>query len=293
MTRLRLFIAALKDFSLRKPLRHPLALIRGRAAKGDANAQYQLGEAYLAGWSVPRQPATGAQWMQRAADQGHVRAQHSLSLLYMSGAKAMGHAASWLRETAASGNAILFYPDGLDVTPDHGKALVLAQAAAKQGLACAQANLGMIYLRGIGCEQDFSQAQHWCRRAAEQNDSAGALGLGFIHEHGFGTERDPAEAARWYAQATELGNDAAATALGLLHLDGLGVERDLAKARRLMAGPASRGDSLAKKGMAELYAIAESETHKTKEPDQRAATESLVAGARRENIGGQQSRFNA
>ena len=73
MTRLRLFIAALRDFNLRKPLRHPLALIRARATNGEAHAQYQLGEAYLAGWSVPRQPATGAQWLQRAADQGHAR----------------------------------------------------------------------------------------------------------------------------------------------------------------------------------------------------------------------------
>ena len=294
MLRLRLFVATLKAFSLRKPLRHPMTRIRDAAAQGDAEAQYQIGEAYLAGWSVPRHPATGAHWLRLAAEQGHVRAQHSLSLLYMSGAKAMGDAASWLRETAASGNAILFYPNGLDVKPDPEKALVLAKAAAEQGLACAQANLGMFYLRGIGCKQDFTKAQLWCRRAAEQNESVGALGLGFMHEHGFGIERNPSEAARWYAIGTELGNDAAATALGLLHLDGIGVERNLVKAQKLMAGPASRGDALAKKGLTELYAIAESEEQTAIDPDQRDMTDTCVAGTRRARVlGGHQSRYNA
>lgn len=264
--RLRLFVAAIGSFSLRKPLRHPIARIRDAATQGDAEAQYQLGECYLAGWHVPRHPATGAHWLQLAADQGHARAQHSLSLLYMSGARATGDAASWLQETqtdaAASANATLLYPDGLDVPADPEKSLAYAKAAAEQGLACAQSNLGMFYLRGIACEPDYAKALEWCRRAAEQNESVGALGLGLMHEHGFGVERDPAEAARWYGIGAELGNDAAATALGLLHLDGLGVERDLVKARRLMAGPASRGDALAKKGMAELYAIMEAKAAK-------------------------------
>lgn len=279
---LRLFIAAMGSFSLRKPLRHPMMRIRDAAMRGDAEAQYQLGECYLAGWHVPRHPVTGAHWLQLAADQGHDRAQHSLSLLYMSGARATGDTAFWLQETragaAASANAALLYPEGLDVPADPEKGLTYAKAAAEQGLACAQANLGMFYLRGIGCTQDFAKALEWCRRAAEQNDSVGALGVGLLHEHGFGIERNPAEAARWYGVGAELGNDAAATALGLLHLDGLGVERDLAKARRLMVGPASRGDVLAKKGMAELYAIMEAEI--AKDPDTRGVMDACHANAR-------------
>lgn len=288
---LRLFMATIKAFNLRKPLRHPMTRIRDAATQGDVEAQYQLGEAYLAGWAVPRHPATGAHWLRLAAERGHARAQHSLSLLYMSGAKASGDTASWLRETEASGNAILFYPDGLDVPADSKQALRHAQAAAEQGLACAQANLGMFYLRGIGCKQDFAKAQVWCRRASEQNDPVGALGLGFLNEHGFGTKRDPVEAARCYAIGAELGNDAAATALGLLHLDGIGVERDLTKAHKLMAGPASRGDVMAKRGMSELYTLMEAET-KT-ESDQRNMTQACVARAQQvHQSGGHPSRHN-
>jgi TPR repeat protein len=248
---------------LRK-LRHPIIRIRAAAMNGDADAQYQLGESYLAGWCVSRQPLTGAKWLLLAADQGQVRAQHSLSLLYMTGATASGDAAAWLAESkaaaAATGNADLLYPEGLDVAPNLEKAFAFAQAAAEQGLSSAQANLGMFYLRGMGCKADFTKAREWSLRAAARKESVGGLALGVIYEHGFGVERDLYAAARWYAMSAELGNDAAATALGLFYLDGLGVERDVAKARHLLVGPASRGNEMAKSGLAEVYAAQEAET---------------------------------
>lgn len=256
---LRLVLAAMTKIGLRKPKRHPLLLIRDAANRGEVEAQFQIGQSYIAGWSLPRHPATAAMWLELAANQGHALAQHSLSLLYMSGAVASGEAAQWFKETrseaAASANATLLYPQGLDVTAAPEMAFVHAKSAAEQGLACAQANLGMFYLRGIGCIQDFSKAQEWFRRAAEQHDSVGALGLGLIHEHGLAITRALSEAARWYAIGAELGNDTAATALGLLYLDGLGVPFNPVKARLLLSGPASRGDTMAQKGLAELGAM--------------------------------------
>jgi TPR repeat protein len=278
---LRSVVSAFQALNLRKPLRHPLTRIRDAAEDGEAEAQYQIGESYLAGWFVPRQPVVGERWLVLAAKQGHAKAQHSLSLLYMSGSRAQGDAASWLNEAqgdlTARANAELLFPEGLDIAPDSEKAFRFAQSAAEQGLGCAQANLGMFYLRGIGTGQNFAKALEWCGRAAQQHEAVGALGLGVMHEHGFGTPRDPKEAARWYALAADLGNDAAATALGLLHLDGLGVEQDIAKARRLLAGPASRGNELAKKGLAELYAIMEAETGQG--PDQSGVKESAIRHA--------------
>ncbi len=218
---------------------------------------------YLAGWCVPRRPLDAAKWLLLAANQGHVQAQHSLSLLYMTGATASGDAASWLAESkavgAASCNADLLYPEGLDIAPNLEKAVAFAQAAAEQGWGPAQANLGMFYLRGMGCKANFTKAREWSLRAAAHKELVGGLALGVIYEHGFGVERDLHAAARWYAMSAELGNDAAATGLGLLYLDGLGVKRDLAKARQLLLGPASRGNDMAKNGLAEVYAAIEAE----------------------------------
>jgi hypothetical protein len=267
---LQLIAAAFGALNPVRKLRHPITLIRAAAIGGDVTAQYQLGESYLAGWCVPRQPLVGAKWLLLAANQGHVQAQHSLSLLYMTGATASGDTASWLAESKAAGvanNADLLYPEGVDVAPDLEKAVTFAQAAAEQGWGPAQANLGMFYLRGMGRKADFAKAREWSLRAAAHKESVGGLALGVIYEHGFGVERDLYAAARWYAMSAELGNDAAATGLALLYLDGLGVERDLAKARQLLVGPASRGNEMAKNGLAEVHAAIEAETQT--EPVQR------------------------
>jgi TPR repeat protein len=225
------------------------------ARSGCADAQFRLGQAYLTGRGAPNYPTVAVRWLGLAAMQGHAQACHTLSLVYLSGAKAGAPAAIWASEAqqrGTSANVTLLYPEGFDIAPDPAKAFRLAEAAAMQGFACAQANLGMLYLRGIGCVQDFSEAERWCRFAALQQDAGGALGLGILYEHGLGMQADPVEAARWYRIAADQGNDAAATALGLLTLDGRGVHQDLAKAQRLLAGPAMRGNDFARKGLAKL-----------------------------------------
>lgn len=227
-----------------------------RAARaGCADAQFRLGQAYLTGQGAPNYPIMAVKWLRLAALQGHAEACHSLSLIYLNGARANAPSVTWAAEARNKGtadNVMLLYPDGFDVQPNPEKAFGLARAAAQQGLARAQANVGMLYMRGIGCAQDFAAAERWCRYAALQNDPGGALGLGILYEHGLGVASDLAEAARWYRIAADLGNDAAATALGLLFLDGRGVTQDVHKAQRLLLGPAARGNPFARKGLARL-----------------------------------------
>jgi TPR repeat protein len=225
------------------------------ARTGCADAQYRLGQAYLTGQGAPNYPTMAVKWLRLAAVQGHAEACHSLSLIYLHGARANAPSITWATEARSKGapaNVTLLYPEGFDIQPDPEKAFGLARAAAQQGLACAQANLGMFYLRGVGCAQNFAEAERWCRYAALQRDPGGALGLGIIYEHGLGVTADLAEAARWYRISADQGNDAAATALGLLFLDGRGVGQDLQKAQRLLLGPATRGNPFACKGLARL-----------------------------------------
>ena len=138
------------------------------ATSGKAEAQYQLGLAYARGHETMHYPSVGLKWLSRAAEQGHAEAQHMVSLLYLNGARARGPAAAWMAEIASlssqrntlppNANAVLLYPEGLDVQADASKAFAWAKAAAFQGLAVAQSNLGMLYLRGVGCERDFAEA---------------------------------------------------------------------------------------------------------------------------------------
>ncbi len=217
-----------------------------------AERAYRRGYRYLRGDGVPHDPMAALHWLNQAAQRGHARAQHVLSMVYLSGVT--GHAASapWLAEahagsSVAAGNATLLYPEGLDVRPDPALACAWARAAARRGLACAEANLGMLLTRGIGCQRDFNEAALWYRRAAEKGEAAGALGLGILHEGGLGVPKDVAEAMRWYRIAAEGGNEVAATALGLLLLGG--EDPDTGEAQRWLNGPAARGIAHAQYGM--------------------------------------------
>lgn len=219
---------------------------------GTAEQAYRRGYRYLRGDGVPHDPVAALYWLNRAARQGHARAQHALSMAYLSGVTGRAPCVPWLTEAhnrspVAIDNASLLYPGGLDVKPDPALAFAWAKASARRGLACAEANLGMLLTRGIGCQQDFAEAALWYHRAAAKGDAAGALGLGILHEGGLGVAKDITEAMRWYRTAADGGNDVAAAALGLLLMSGKNL--DPGEAQRRLSGPAARGIAHAQYGM--------------------------------------------
>jgi uncharacterized protein len=123
-----------------------VAIWRNLADKGDADAAFNLGQAYRLGRGVPADSSQAKQWFERAARQGHVDAQVSLGLLlFDSGDRAT--AMSWLKRAAERGEprallvvgTALFNGDGLKRDPVLGYAYVSRSAA--QGLAAAKATL--------------------------------------------------------------------------------------------------------------------------------------------------------
>jgi TPR repeat protein len=119
---------------------------RPLAEKGDADAAFNLGQAYRLGRGVPTNLAAAATWFERAAAKGHLDAQTTLGLmLFENGDRAGG--IRWLRQAADKGEprallvygTALFNGDGVKKDPILGYALV--SRAAAQGLAPAQATL--------------------------------------------------------------------------------------------------------------------------------------------------------
>ena len=75
---------------------------RGPALAGDADAQFNLGQAYKLGRGVPVDPALAQSWYLKAARQGHLQAADNYGLaLYQDGRKA--DALPWLEKGAARG----------------------------------------------------------------------------------------------------------------------------------------------------------------------------------------------
>jgi TPR repeat protein len=113
------------------------------AEKGDASAQYRLGQRYDEGVGVPQDYRQAKEWFEKAANQGHVGAQVNLGTLYLLGEGAPQSAQM----------AVFWFSQ-----------------AAEQGDVLAFAKLGWMYAQGRGVLQDFTQAHMWYNLSAAQGD---------------------------------------------------------------------------------------------------------------------------
>ena len=123
-----------------------VAIWRNLAEKGDADAAFNLGQAYRLGRGVPADSSQAKKWFEVAASKGHVDAQVSLGLLLFDSGE-RGVAMNWLQKAAEKGEprallvigTALFNGDGLKQDPILGYAYV--SRAAAQGLAPAKTTL--------------------------------------------------------------------------------------------------------------------------------------------------------
>ena len=119
---------------------------REAAARGEAWAQFNLGNMYLTGEGVLKNDAEAVKWYRKAAAQGNVPAQYNL------------------------GN---MYSDGIGVPENDAEAVKWFRKAADQGLANAQYNLGVMYATGEGVAENYVLAHMWMKLArAQGNENA-------------------------------------------------------------------------------------------------------------------------
>lgn len=119
---------------------------RPLAEAGDADAQFNLGQAYRLGRGVTLNLAVAKTWFERAAGQGHVDAQTTLGLLlFQNGEQAEG--LKWLGKAAEKGEAraMLIYGTALvngdTVTQDPVLGYAYVSRSAAQGLSPAKETL--------------------------------------------------------------------------------------------------------------------------------------------------------
>ena len=116
-----------------------IAQWRPAAVAGDADAQFNLGQAYKLGHGVPVDPAQAEQWYRRAVAQGHQQAEDNLGLLlFQQGQRAQ--ALPFLQHSADRGEpraqlilgTMLYNGDG--VPRDYPRAYALILRSSAQGL---------------------------------------------------------------------------------------------------------------------------------------------------------------
>jgi len=153
-----------------------LSEITEKATKGDAVAQFELGQRYANGQGVTKDDAQALAWFQKAAAQGHTKAEVSLGSIYAHG---FGVAADWAE-------SIRWY-----------------RLAAAKGDTTAEHNLGLDYNHGHGVELDHAQAARWFRKAANQGHARAQFNLGELYEAGQGVPQSDLEAFILYTLAGE------------------------------------------------------------------------------------------
>jgi len=142
---------------------HAIDEYRKAAERGDAMAQFNLGNMYLEGIGVPQNDKLAADWFRKAAEQGYAPAQNNLGALYM---------------------------EGRNVPQDYKQAVDWFRKAAEQGDAGAQTNLGALYANGVGVAKDEKQAAALYRRVAEQGDLIAQLDLADCYLWGKGVPKN-------------------------------------------------------------------------------------------------------
>ncbi|MDR1257131.1 MAG: tetratricopeptide repeat protein, partial [Spirochaetaceae bacterium] len=116
----------------------------GRAERGEARAQFELGVHYHNGTGgVRKDMARAVSWYTRAAESGYDPAQYNLALCYL---------------------------DGAGVIKNEKKAFEWFVNAAEHGHAEAQYNAGVCYYFGEGTTKDLSKAAWWFSKSAEQKN---------------------------------------------------------------------------------------------------------------------------
>jgi TPR repeat protein len=116
------------------PPKEDIALVRAKAANGDAAAMVALGNDYQYGQGIGRDPAEALRWYRAAAAKGNAAAMEQLGQMYATG-------------------------DG--VTLDDAEAFRWYEAAAKGGDALGMLSLGQAYTSGQGVAQDSAAAVRW------------------------------------------------------------------------------------------------------------------------------------
>jgi uncharacterized protein len=161
-----------------------MVALTAKANAGDPEAQYQMGRAALGlGRPTPDEMAKASAWFEKAAEQGHAKAQDEMGRFNFGDGGDWRQAASWFSKAAEQGNDDAqfwlgtMYERGRVVGQDKAEALKWYRLSAKQGNPDAQVSLGQMYEDGDGVQQDYLEAEKWYRKAAEHFPDRGGAGV--------------------------------------------------------------------------------------------------------------------
>jgi len=243
---------------------------RANAEKGDAEAQFKLGECYYYGkCGVSKDFYEAVKWFRDAAKQGNADGQFWLGRCYQFGEGVSGNedaALIWYRKAAEQGHpratfnigSIYKNKDSNEAKKWFEKAVPLYKKEAERGNAEFQWRLGICYELGDGVEKDLKIALYWYRKAAETGTPEAQYNLGRQYEMGNSVlSKNYTEAVKWYRKAAEQDYAIAQSRLGYFYTTGNGVEKNSIEAVKWFKKAAEQGDYAAQASLGKYYYLGE------------------------------------
>lgn len=268
----RLYLAGIGDEARLPRL---LEQLEDVADSGDVEAQLRLGQFHLLGLGTDKNPSAALQWMLGAARQKNPEAQYEVSALFARGAEGVAPDAvkslKWLQRAAENGyvkaqlTLAFQLEQGVHGEPDARAAVEWYRRAAEAGDPIAARNLGTHYMNGSAVNPNPKEGLRWLLQAAEQGDAGAQSNLGYFYSSGIGVEQNYETAVHWYSKATESGLLRAALALAWLQEQGLGTEKSIPKAAELYEFAARRGEKAAAIRLGHFIATGETPQYETLE----------------------------
>lgn len=183
--------------------------LRAAAKSGQHEAQLKLGIAHMTGeGGIEQDPATGREWLARAADNGNALAARFLGLIFLRGMDVppdLDRACELLGQSADLGDAEAgwwlgsYLAGSRDLNQDIAAARRELERAARAGHPRAMTHLAYLLDVIDGAAGNAEAAWHWLTRAAETGDGGALLALAEWSEHGHWLAQDPGR-SRWLAE---------------------------------------------------------------------------------------------
>ena len=210
---------------------------QNKAEAGDAEAQFRIGQAYALGQGFNQNLENAFEWYEKAAKQGHAKAQAALAILYVQKGDDK-KTAEWLDKAAAQNEPTAQFFQGISAyekAQDYSKAKEWWEKAAEQGNADAMAALATLYESGKGVPQDNDKASEWLKKASDAGKGQSSIQLANAYQKGeLGLTKDDKKAFTYMEKAAFQGEEAAYLELSNMYLEGRGVAKNQKKARLWM-----------------------------------------------------------
>lgn len=252
------------------------------AKTGDTRAQVALGGMYEFGQGVPKNWSVNIKeaefWYLLAAAKGNAQAQRNLGVLYSRGyipGKSTPEAIDYFQKAAKQGDIESMQELGRSYTMDRAGQVCDAKLAEKWFLKAAELSdliragkktgfkhfgertaIGDMYLSGTCGNRDEQLALKWYKLAASKGERLGQFKLGLGYLDGlYDLKKDAKEAAIWLQKSAAQDDLLALDLLGVMYAQGNGVEQNDQMAVALLSRAAEEGWGKSQFNLGWLYSV--------------------------------------